>query len=62
MKVFVILFFLNKIACAIINTVNSPYAYNLKVRDRAPQLSKPEGSGLVKQLPKQKYKFYKKDT
>jgi hypothetical protein len=41
-------FFVEQIACAIINSVNSPEAYNLKVRDKTPQLSKPEGSGLVK--------------
>jgi hypothetical protein len=28
--------FLNKIACAIINTANSPKAYNLKVSDKTP--------------------------
>jgi hypothetical protein len=41
---------------------NSPEVYNLKVRDKTLQLSKPEGSGLIKQLPMQKYKFYKNDT
>lgn len=55
-------FFLNKIACAIINTVNSSKAYNLKVRNMTSQLSKPEGFGLVKQLLSRNTNFTRRNT